>query len=391
MIQALNPSGAEVDGVAQNTLVDYLVRRVVELSTNLDHISTIPHGINHVMVVTTLMNEVIPSDIRPLQEALVSKYGRYAEVLNVLTAICHDLGYASLAKLPIVFPAQIFGSDHCRVGADIFRNEIAPLVREAFPDIPEEYLEDVESTIGDHGRKFSSESPLNAEENPLLFLLLLADKSDRVGVRRLHAVHQNRVFYDAIKELAESIQEPARQYVDRVIQLERRLIPAVIAELGGEIPDNVISFHKLLENQLKELPSERDSQILSSVVREDELGMLLLERFRKLYQIDMLRWRQGGELPQILVELNASEEIAYELKLLAIGYLLHPFSPFGLYGTLVDDIDGFLGVENIDYYYQNNRAYVVISTCSSAGNRVAGRFQKGLRGLHIDGEELVIC
>ncbi len=386
----LNSAEIECNKDAITILIGHLVKRVVEMSTRLDHIITIPHGINHAMVVARLMNEVIPRSIDPFQGCLEEKYGSYSEILTVLTALCHDLGYVRIAQSPIVFPAQIFGDDHCQVGAEIFREEIAPLVRAAFPDIPEEYLEKVANAIGDHGRKFSRERQLHAEDRPLLFLLLLADKSDRVGFRRLHALHLNSAFYGFVFQLAENIREAAGPFADRVRELEKIIIPEIIARLRDPIPEDTIGFHRQLEHQLCNLPPERDSYIIKEMAKGDRLEACLLTRMRLLHEIDLIRWQGGGNLEQILVELDASEDIPPELKPLALGYLLHPFAPFGGYGTLADDMEGFMGVKSIEYYFVEGRAELHIYTNSEAGERVAGRIKKGLMGLHIGGEGIVV-
>lgn len=46
-------------------------------SNSLDHVSTIPHGINHVMRVASFMVNIIPRDIPFLRVFLDEKYGPY--------------------------------------------------------------------------------------------------------------------------------------------------------------------------------------------------------------------------------------------------------------------------------------------------------------------------
>jgi hypothetical protein len=152
--------GNREQDVTLNVLISRIMCDLVRGSDMLDHITRLPHGLQHAYTVTKLMLDEIPESVPTIRRMLKDKYGRYTRILAAVTGLCHDMAYSYLAEWPLAFESNVFSRLHCKMSATIFRTEIAPLVREAFPDVPEEYIEDVEGAIHDHGNRYDEKSPL---------------------------------------------------------------------------------------------------------------------------------------------------------------------------------------------------------------------------------------
>lgn len=387
---------SKTNAIGLNHLRNTVGSDIDAMSDSLDHVDTIDHGSNHVWAVTSFMTELIPELVPDLKAALVDRYGEYWEIVVALTGLLHDIGYTEVATHPAANLRMIFYSqEHYSLGAQRFRQVYTLMIKRAFPLIPDDYLDDIERAIQCHGAKFSDTEPLNGEDNPLLLLILLADKAHR-NFSRLHPLHRSEIFRTGLEMMEASLaskNEVMEQLFSDLERLERDEIPHALSECDGVLHEGVLLGLGYLSSQLELLPWNRNDELcnmstmnfvsryLSGVEDEAQNKILGLfhQRFLILHNISVMKWNFGSMF-EVLNYIGTN--LMPHLLPIALKFFLS--SPH--FRSVLGDINRFKAVSQVSFRSENGHIELNVSTIDEAGKEVAERIARGLRHVYFNGK-----
>lgn len=372
--------------VIENIYYQLFSEHLYNQSTGLNHTETIPHGMRHVLGVTRRMVD-LNDKFSLLGRFMERKYGRYARVAIVLAGLFHDTGYVKISRLGYTFPRLTFSGIHC-YASSVVLNRITRFAAEWENEEFEKMIEGVSNVIRRHGDKFTEEEPLFASDYPLLALLQIADKTDRVGSERLSPLQQSSDFQEITNYLVtELCKSPVvLEIVNEIKEIEKLIIDKLaITEIIDRRINAILSLEQL-DFCFRQSVAVSIQRREKSNLEELDVISLYERRFVLLMQLDRIK-HESNILKIAFEKLEGSSLSDLEVEVFR-AYLSSPMAPFTQYGDMAQEVESFMGIRSIEYDHFSKGLGIRIVVMGH--NNLAERIRRGLEVINIMGRSVAV-